>query len=76
MAEHTVNNKRMAKNTLFLYVRMIIVMLANLYVVRALLDILGVVDYGIYNVVSGVVSMFSFLMVHLVHLLRDISRYL
>lgn len=61
MAEHTVNNKRMAKNTLFLYVRMIIVMLANLYVVRALLDILGVVDYGIYNVVSGVVSMFSFL---------------
>ena len=40
---------------------MILVMAANLYVVRAVLHLLGVVDYGIYNVVGGVVSMFSFL---------------
>ena len=61
MADVLVDNKRLAKNTLFLYVRMIIIMLANLYVVRTVLNIIGIVDYGIYNVISGVVSMFSFL---------------
>ena len=59
--ETAVNNKRIAKNTLFLYLRMIIVMAIGLYTVRAILDLLGVVDYGIYNVVGGVVSMFAFL---------------
>lgn len=59
--QHTINNKRIAKNTLFLYFRMIVVMGIGLYTVRAILDILGVVDYGIYNVVGGVVSMFAFL---------------
>ena len=57
----TINNKRIAKNTLFLYFRMIVVMAIGLYTVRAILDLLGVVDYGIYNVVGGVVSMFAFL---------------
>lgn len=62
MSQYTVsNNKRIAKNTLFLYLRMIIVMGIGLYTVRAILDLLGVVDYGIYNVVGGVVSMFAFL---------------
>ena len=61
MPNNTVNNKRIAKNTLFLYVRMLVVMAVGLYTVRAILDLLGVVDYGIYNVVGGVVSMFSFL---------------
>lgn len=56
----TVDNKRIAKNTLYLYLQMIIVMAVGLYTVRAILDILGVVDYGIYNVVGGVVAMFSF----------------
>lgn len=56
-----INNKRIAKNTIFLYFRMIIVMGVGLYTVRAILDLLGVVDYGIYNVVGGVVSMFAFL---------------
>ena len=55
------NNKRIVKNTLFLYFRMIVVMGIGLYTVRAILRLLGVVDYGIYNVVGGVVSMFAFL---------------
>lgn len=54
-------NKRIAKNTLFLYIRMLLVMAVNLYTVRAVLNILGVEDYGINNVVGGVVTMFSFL---------------
>lgn len=53
--------RRIAKNTLFLYLRMIVVMGVSLYTVRAILHQLGVVDYGIYNVVGGVVNMFSFL---------------
>lgn len=57
----TANNKRVAKNTLFLYSRMIIVMAITLYTTRALLTVLGVEDYGVYNVVCGFVSMFSFL---------------
>ena len=61
MSDNTINNKRIAKNTLFLYLRMIIVTCVGLYTVRAILHILGVVDYGIYNVVGGVVMMFSFL---------------
>lgn len=55
------NNKRIAKNTLLLYFRMILTMLISLYTVRVVLKTLGVVDYGIYNVVGGVVVMFSFL---------------
>lgn len=55
------NNKKILKNSLFLYARMIVVMCVNLYVVRLILDLLGVVDYGINNVVYGLVSMFSFL---------------
>lgn len=56
-----VNNKRIAKNTLYLYLRMLLVMGIGLYTVRAILDILGVVDYGLYNVVGGVVTMFAFM---------------
>lgn len=57
----SVDNKRLAKNTVYLYLRMLFVMAVGLYTVRAILDILGVVDYGIYNVVGGVVTMFSFM---------------
>ena len=56
-----VNNKTIAKNTIFLYVRMLIIMVVGLYTVRAILRILGVEDYGIYNVVGGVVTIFSFI---------------
>ena len=55
------NNKRIAKNTLLLYFRMIILMLVSLYTSRVILDALGEADYGIYNVVGGVVAMFSVL---------------
>ena len=53
------NNKRIAKNTLMLYFRMILLMLVSLYTSRVVLNALGVEDYGIYNVVGGVVAMFS-----------------
>ncbi|MCK9563343.1 MAG: MATE family efflux transporter [Bacteroidales bacterium] len=55
------NNKRIAKNTMFLYFRMLLVMGVSLFTVRIVLKVLGVEDYGIYNVVAGVVSMFGFL---------------
>lgn len=55
------NNKRVAKNTLFLYFRMILIMLVTLYTSRVILAELGISDYGIYNVVGGVVMMFTFL---------------
>lgn len=61
MSESAVNNKRIAKNTLYLYLRMLLVMAIGLYTVRAILDILGIVDYGIYNVIGGVVTMFAFM---------------
>lgn len=57
----SVNNKRIAKNTMYLYLRMLFVMAISLYTVRAILGILGVEDYGIYNVVGGVVTMFAFM---------------
>lgn len=53
------SNRRIAKNTLALYFRMIITMLIGLYTSRIILQALGVEDYGIYNVVGGFVSMFS-----------------
>lgn len=55
------NNKRIAKNTLFLYFRQILVMAVSLYTVRVVLGALGVEDYGIYNVVGGFVAMFNIL---------------
>ena len=53
------NNKRIAKNTLMLYVRMLFSMIVSLYTSRVILNMLGVEDYGIYNVVGGFVSMFA-----------------
>lgn len=55
------NNKRIAKNTLLLYVRMLFGMLVSLYTSRVILQALGIEDYGIYNVVGGIVTMFTFL---------------
>lgn len=54
-----VSTRKITKNTLFLYVRMIMVMLISLYTVRLTLSILGVEDYGIYSAVGGVVAAFS-----------------
>lgn len=55
------NNKRIAKNTLLLYFRMLLTMVVSLYTSRVVLGALGVEDYGIYTVVGGVVAMFSML---------------
>ena len=55
------NSKRIAKNTLVLYVRMLFMMLVGLYTSRVVLDALGEANYGIYNVVGGVVPMLSVL---------------
>ncbi|WP_455674282.1 lipopolysaccharide biosynthesis protein [Phocaeicola sp.] len=61
MATTAENNKRIAKNTLLLYVRMLFTMAVSLYTSRVVLNALGVEDFGIYNVVGGVVAMFSVL---------------
>lgn len=53
------NNKRIARNTLLLYVRMLFIMAVSLYTSRVVLATLGEVDYGVYNVVGGIVVMFS-----------------
>ena len=55
------DNKRIAKNTGFLYIRMFILMAVQLYTSRVVLDKLGADDYGLYNVVGGVVGLLSFL---------------
>ena len=55
------NSKRVAKNTIVLYIRMIFIMLISLYTTRVILATLGVEDYGVYNVVGGMVSMFGIL---------------
>ena len=54
------NNKRIAKNTIMLYIRMIVTMFITLYTSRIILKVLGVSDYGLYNVVGGMVAMFAF----------------
>lgn len=59
MSDKTSNNKRIAKNTLVLYFRMIFLMVISLYTSRVILDALGVEDYGIYNVVGGFVALFG-----------------
>ena len=57
----TEDNKRIAKNTLFLYMRMLLIMAVNLYTIRIVLKVIGIEDYGIYNVVGSIVVLFSFL---------------
>ena len=59
MASFVGNTKRVAKNTLLLYARMLLLMFISLYTSRVVLNILGEEDYGLYNVVGGVVALFS-----------------
>lgn len=59
MTDTTANNKRIAKNTLMLYIRMLIMMAVSLYTSRVVLQALGVTDFGIYNAVGGLVAMFG-----------------
>lgn len=55
------NNERIAKNTLYLYLRMFFILIISLYTSRVILNVLGIIDYGIYSVVAGFVSLFGFL---------------
>lgn len=55
------NNKRIAKNTLLLYFRMLFTMIVTLYTSRVILQVLGIEDFGIYNVVAGVISFMGFI---------------
>ena len=55
------SSKTIAKNTVFLYFRMMLIMAVSLYTSRVVLDVLGASDYGLYNVVGGVVAMMGFL---------------
>ena len=57
---NTGNNKRIAKNTFILYIRMFFTMGVSLYTSRVVLNTLGVEDFGVYSVVGGIVTLFSF----------------
>ena len=61
MSDISVENKRIARNSIFLNIRMVFVMCIMLYTTRAILQVLGVEDYGVYTVVCGFVSLFAFL---------------
>ena len=61
MPDNSTSNKRIAKNTIFLYIRMFFVLIVSLYTSRVILNTLGVEDFGINNVVAGFVSLFVFL---------------
>lgn len=60
ISPHT-TDRQIAKNTLYLYVRMILIMCITLYTSRVVIDVLGIEDYGLYNLVGGLVVFFSFL---------------
>ena len=72
MSDNTASNKRIVKNTTFLYIRMILILVVSLYTSRVVLRTLGVVDFGVYNVVAGFVSMFAFMNITLAN---GIQRY-
>ena len=61
MSNNSANSKRIAKNTLVLYVRMLFLMVISLYTSRVILQALGVEDFGVYNVVGGFVALFAIL---------------
>ncbi len=61
MSVNSNSNKRIAKNSLFMTIRMLFVLFISLFTTREVLNTLGVENYGIYNVVCGFVSMFAFL---------------
>ena len=61
MTDTQANNRRIARNTLMLYLRMLLIVAVGIYTSRVVLNTLGVEDYGIYNVVGGVVAMMGFL---------------
>lgn len=75
MTDNNSANKRIAKNTFFLYGRMLFVLLVSVYTTRVVLNALGVEDYGVYNVVCGFVSMFGFLNTSLSNAIQRFYNY-
>lgn len=61
MSDSSSNTKRITRNTLFLYIRMLLLMVISLFTSRVVLNTLGVEDFGTYNVVGGIVAMFGFI---------------
>ena len=61
MSDNSSNNKRIAKNTVYLYARLLVSLCIGLYTSRAILDALGVTDYGIYNVLLVSCQCYRFL---------------
>lgn len=61
MSDNTIENKRIAKNSVYMFIRMLFVLCINLYTTRVILEVLGVEEYGVYNVVVGFVALFSFI---------------
>lgn len=55
------DNKRIIKNTIFLYIRTFVSMIVALYTSRKILEVLGVEDFGIFNVVGGIISLMAFI---------------
>ena len=62
------NNRTIAKNTAFLYFRMMFTMIVSLYTSRVILQTLGVDDYGIYQSVGGIVGFLAFINLSLIHI--------
>ena len=71
--EAQANNRRIARNTIALYIRMFCTMVISLFTSRIILDSLGISNYGIYNVVGGFVSIFAIMSSSLTN---SISRFL
>lgn len=61
MEDSTTKNKRIAKNTIMMYIRMFVIMAISLFTSRVVLNALGVTDYGIYNEVGGIVTFLAFI---------------
>ena len=61
MPDNSSSNRLIAKNTFMLYVRMLLLLAVSLYTSRIVLSTLGIDDYGLYNVVGGIVTMFTFI---------------
>ena len=56
-------NKQIAKNTMFMYFRMLLILCISLYTSRIVLNVLGIDDFGIYNLVNGIIISFSFTLI-------------
>lgn len=69
------SNKRIAKNTFYLTIRLLFVLAISLYTVRVILEALGVDDYGLYNVIAGLVSMFGFLNTSMANAIQRFFNY-